>query len=83
MVGVEALAIPAAELEELRDNLQRAFLSGILTVRHGDKWLTYQNMDDMRQALTAAEAAVNTGGGETSAGRHRQVCVRTKRGGLC
>ncbi len=75
------MAIPTAELETLRDNLIRAMASGILTVRHGDKWLTYQDADDMQSALEFIDGQLATEGAVTE-GRHRQVLVRTTRG-LC
>jgi len=73
------MAIPAAELETLRDNLVRAMSTGVLTIRHGDKWLTYQDTSDMQKALDIVEGQLNTAGVATT-GRHRQVRVYTSRG---
>lgn len=48
------------ELQDLRNELQRAIYSGALEIRFGDRWIRYQHTADMRQALADLNDQINT-----------------------
>jgi hypothetical protein len=46
------------ELQTLRDTLKAARYNGALTVRAGDKWVTYKSDKEMAAALDALEREI-------------------------
>lgn len=57
------MAFTQAQLDSLRE----AYASGILTVKHGDKIVTYRSLDDMARLISQIEKAL--------AGTSRKSCV--------
>lgn len=53
-----------AELETRRDALQKAMDSGVLSLREGDKLVTYRNTLDMRGALADLERRITAANGD-------------------
>lgn len=53
-----------AELETRRDALQKALDSGVLSLREGDKLVTYRNTLDMRGALADLERRITAANGD-------------------
>ena len=50
--------ITAAELQTMRDALQRAIFSGTRRVQFTDRAVEYNSVDDMRKALADINAAI-------------------------
>jgi hypothetical protein len=46
------------ELQNMRDTLRAARYNGALTVRAGDKWVTYKSDKEMATALDALEREI-------------------------
>ncbi len=59
--------------DEQIQNLREAIAAGVLSVRHGDKMLTYQSLPEMRKALAAME-------GQRGRRRRRYALVQFSRG---
>ena len=54
-----------AELQAMRDALQRAIYSGALRVQFTDRAVEYTSVDDRRKALADIDAAIATASGAT------------------
>lgn len=63
------------EMKQQRTALQEAVTSGTLSVRHGDKSVTYQSTDSMLKALSRLEAMIRRAEGGP---RRRFVYQRNK-----
>ena len=50
--------IPPAELETMRDTLQRAIYRGTRRVQFADRLVEYTSVDEMRKALADLDAAI-------------------------
>ncbi|MBS1853899.1 MAG: hypothetical protein JST11_00925 [Acidobacteria bacterium] len=61
------------QLQTLRD----ALATGVRRVRFGDREIEYRTVDELKQAIAAAEADVAKGSG---AGPVRQIRVQTEKG---
>ena len=57
--------ITAAELQALRDTLQRAIFSGTLRVQFADRMVEYNSVDNMRKALADLDTAIAKASGAT------------------
>ena len=57
--------ITAAELQSMRDALQRAIFSGTRRVQFTDRAVEYNSVDDMRKALADIDTAIATASGAT------------------
>ena len=55
--------IQPAELQSMRDTLQRAIFSGTLRVQFADQLVEYTSVDDRRKALADIDAAIATASG--------------------
>jgi len=55
--------IQAAELQTMRDALQRAIFSGTRRVQFSDRAVEYNSIDDMRKALADIDAATAAASG--------------------
>ena len=55
--------IQPAELQSMRDALQRAIFSGTRRVQFTDRAVEYNSVDDMRKALADIDAAIATASG--------------------
>jgi hypothetical protein len=61
------------QLQALRD----ALASGVRRVRFGDREIEYRNVDELKQAIAAAEADIAKNGGTPVT---RQIRVSTQKG---
>jgi len=66
-----------AELQSDLEELQRAKRSGVLTVRHGEKLVTYRSMTDILRAEADTKREIAALQGTT---KRRQMRVQTARG---
>jgi len=57
--------ITAAELQSMRDALQRAIYSGTRRVQFTDRAVEYNSIDDMRKALADIDTAIASASGAT------------------
>ena len=57
--------ITAAELQSMRDTLQRAIFSGTLRVQFADRMVEYNSVDNMRKALADLDTAIAKASGAT------------------
>jgi len=57
--------ITAAELQSMRDTLQRAIFSGTRRVQFTDRAVEFNSVDDMRKALADIDAAISAASGST------------------
>jgi hypothetical protein len=57
--------IQPAELESMRDALQRAIFSGTRRVQFTDRAVEYNSIDDMRKALADIDKAIATASGQS------------------
>jgi len=55
--------IQPAELQTMRDALQRAIFSGTRRVQFSDRAVEYNSIDDMRKALADIDAAIAAASG--------------------
>jgi hypothetical protein len=58
--------ITTAELQAMRDTLQRAIFSGTLRVQFADRMVEYTSVDDRRKALADIDAAIAKASGATT-----------------
>ena len=58
--------ITAAELQSMRDTLQRAIFSGTLRVQFADRMVEYNSVDNMRKALADLDTAIAKASGATT-----------------
>ena len=66
-----------AELKSRRDSLDAALASGVLTLREGDKQVTYRSLAEMAGALADLDAQIAAAEGTT---RTRRIYPQTKKG---
>jgi hypothetical protein len=52
------MALQLAELQSMRDTLQRAIFSGTRRVQFSDRSVEYNSVDDMRKALADLNAEI-------------------------
>ena len=57
--------ITVAELQSMRDTLQRAIFSGTLRVQFADRMVEYNSVDNMRKALADLDTAIAKASGAT------------------
>lgn len=64
------------QLKKQRDALMTARFQGVLTVRAGDKWVTYRSDAELADALTAIEREIKRAQGQNNPRRIRTVCSK-------
>ncbi|MDR1947261.1 MAG: hypothetical protein LBQ51_08885 [Desulfovibrio sp.] len=65
------------ELQNMRDTLRAARYNGALTVRAGDKWVTYKSDKEMAAALDALEREIAEKSGKR---RKKRVLTYAEKG---
>lgn len=63
-----------AQLNTQREALLNARYNGVLSIKAGDKWITYKSDAEMRTALAAIEREIGKQSGRPAARRLRAVC---------
>lgn len=63
--------------EAHRQALKEAIASGARLVKFGERWMEYQSVDQMRQALSLVEAELAGSNGQTV---RRQIRISTSKG---
>jgi hypothetical protein len=70
--------IQPAELQSMRDALQRAIFSGTRRVQFTDRAVEYNSIDDMRKALADLDAAMATASGPDPAVSSFSLAVHSR-----
>lgn len=62
------------QLKAQRETLQAARFNGVLTIKAGDKWVTYRSDKELADALAALQREIASVQGTPRARRIRTVC---------
>jgi hypothetical protein len=62
------------QLKAQRETLLAARFNGVLTIKAGDKWVTYRSDKELADALTALHREIASVEGKPRARRIRTVC---------
>jgi len=66
------------ELQTMRDSLQRAMFSGTRRVQFTDRAVEYNNIDDMRKAITDIDTAIAVASGSETAPSSFSLAVHSR-----